>query len=54
MPRFAIGASEAMTKTGEPEIDASPNAATVLAAPGPVVVKATAKFPVVLAKPSAA
>ena len=54
LPRFAIGASEAITKIGEPEIDASPNAATVFAAPGPVVVNATAKFPVVLANPSAA
>ncbi|CAB4575383.1 unannotated protein [freshwater metagenome] len=33
---------------------ASPNAPKVLAAPGPVVVMATANFPVALDRPSAA
>ena len=52
--RFPIGASDEITKTGEPETAASPNAAMVFAAPGPVVVNATESWPVVRASPSAA
>ena len=49
-----MGDSDEINKTCEPEVAASPNAPKVFAAPGPVVVIATANFPVALARPSAA
>ncbi|CAB4753995.1 unannotated protein [freshwater metagenome] len=54
LERLPIGASDEITKTGEPLIAASPKAPRVFAAPGPVVVKATPSEPVVRATPSAA
>jgi hypothetical protein len=44
----------AISTTGEPDMAASPNAASVLAEPGPVVTNAAPKRPDALAHPSAA
>ena len=43
-----------LLSAGDPDAAASPKAATALAAPGPVVVSATPRPPVALARPSAA
>jgi len=43
--RRPAGMSVAITSTGEPEASASPVAASVLAAPGPVVTSATGRSP---------
>ena len=51
---FFIGVSDEIKRSCEPDIAASPNAPSVFAAPGPVVVIATDSFPVALASPSAA
>ena len=52
--RSVVGMSVATTSTGEPLAQASPVAASVFAAPGPVVTSATPSCPVARAKPSAA
>jgi hypothetical protein len=46
--------SVAITTTGDLDAHASPTAATVFAAPGPVVTSAAPTFPVTRANPSAA
>jgi hypothetical protein len=52
--RSACGISDATSSTGDPTDAASPNAASALAAPGPVVTTAAPSVPVARAHPSAA
>ena len=49
-----MGMSVAITRIGWRDAQASPTAARVLAAPGPVVVSATPRRPLARAYPSAA